>query len=393
MKNIDSETQVVKGVEALFDAVHLPDVQARALEYLRTLSRHVLTLEAQRILTTDAVKRRYPSQIFGLFLDALPSAMVRSDDQQAARGAEIVKELVHDIIPIASAQGLKHPDVLPIVHQIASRFTAFCFEDEWKKQHAGYTGIMITASIPEIGHKFLVAREIDIVRTFIHILKESPHDPPRSVLKVKEDLLGILRRTNSAYGDQMDIDGEAAQHRSRLPYLASMLFSEIGCAHPGVRQTIQECIQLLSELYGKTVPELGRLVRDRLHATLYVKPLRTLNHNLVIGIVDGVRYLIGFSPSILEEDEHLIRLLSESIGLAENADIANVKTDIRKNSLEVTQLRVACLKLLTNALVLTDNFARHPPPRQRYVVSNYMSKSVCLTENQQSHPNLLQVAV
>ena len=369
----------MKGVEALFDAVHLSDVQARAHEYLRTLSRHVLTLEARRALTSDVNKRRQPGQVFALFLEALPLAMVRSDEQQAAKGAEVVKELVHDIVPIAHANGLKPQEIFPIIHQIASRFSAFCFESEWTKQRAGCTGIMITASTPEIGDKFLVAREIDIVRTLVHVLKESPHDPPPSVLQVKKDLLDVLRRTNRSRGDQMEIDGEASQQRSRLPYLASMFFSEISCAHPGVRQTIQECLQLLAELFGKTVPDLGRLVKDRLHATIYVKPLRALNHNLVIGLVDAVRYLIGFNPSILDEDENLVRLLQETLGLAENADNNNngsssnshaAKTDSRKSSFEVTQLRIACLKLLTNALVLTENFNRHANLRQKYVSSS-----------------------
>ena len=316
-------------------------------------------------------KRRHPSHIFGLYLDALPAAMARSDEAQAKRGAEVVKELVHDLVPIGLANGLRITDVIPIIHLIANRFTTYCFESDWVKQRAGCTGIMIMASIPEIGDKFLYIREIDIIRTLIHVLKDSPYDPPPSVLQIKEDLLSLLRRTNIPRADSMDVDGEASQQRSRLPYLAGIFFSEISSAHPGVRQTVQECLALLASLFGKTVPDLGKLVKDRLHGTIYIKPLRALNHNLVIGLVDAVRYLIGFNPPILEEDDALIRLLQEALGLAENADhVLIAKSDVRKSSLEVIQLRVACLKLLTNALVLTENFTRHQPLRQRFVFTH-----------------------
>lgn len=193
----DRENIFVQGVEALFDAIHVPEVQDRAQEYLRTLSRHVFTLEARKALAKDTAPRRFPSRMFGLYLDVFPLALARSDVQQAKKAAEVVKMIVHDIVPIGHANGLKPMDILPILHEVVTRFSTFCFEDAWIRKSAGVMGIMIMSSTPEIGERWLFAREIDIVRTLLHVLKDSPHDPPRNVAEIIEDLVGILRMTNA----------------------------------------------------------------------------------------------------------------------------------------------------------------------------------------------------
>lgn len=101
--------------------------------------------------------------------------------------------------------------------------------------------------------------------------------------------------------------------------------------------------------------------------SIFVKPLRYLPHPIIIGQVEAVRHCISLQPSLLEVNDELIRLLHEALALTDNNDHALIaKTDIRKSTQEVTRLRVACLKLLTTALPLTDYFSRIPTTRQRY---------------------------
>ena len=85
----DRETVFVKGIEGLFDALHISDVQERAEGFLRSFSRHVFTIEARRTHAEKVVTKRWPGHMFGLYLDALPHALARSDEQQAlaARGS------------------------------------------------------------------------------------------------------------------------------------------------------------------------------------------------------------------------------------------------------------------------------------------------------------------
>ncbi|KAH8118563.1 FAT-domain-containing protein [Phellopilus nigrolimitatus] len=362
----DRENIFIRGVEGLFDAIHVPHVQERAEEYLRTLSRHVFTLEARRALAKDVSLRRFPSHMFGLYLDAFPHALARTDEHQAKRAAEILRLIVHDLVPIGYSNGLKPIDLLPILHMVATRFSTLCFDEAWVRKSAGCTGMMIMTSTPEVGEKWTITREIDIVRTLLHVLKDSPHDPPRNVSDIIENLVCVLRMTNNNHGNQMEVDGAPPPVQSRIPFLIGIFFNEVASAHPVVRQTARSCIKLLSELSGRPVVELLLPHRDRVMTSIFVKPLRSLPHPIIVGQVEAVRYCISLDPPLLEMNEELIRLLHEALALADNSDMSLVaKIDVRKSSLEVVQLRVACLKLLSAALPLTDCFSRVPHTRQR----------------------------
>ncbi|THH03836.1 hypothetical protein EW145_g5969 [Phellinidium pouzarii] len=362
----DRENIFIQGIEGLFDALHVPEVQDRAEEYLRTLSRHVFTLEARRTLVKDITLRRYPSHMFGLYLDAFPHALARTDEQQAKKAAKVMKQIVHDLVPIGYTNGLKQMDILPILHMVATRFSTLCFDEAWIRKSAGCTGIMIMTATPEVGEKWTMAREIDIVRTLLHVLKDSPHDPPRNVTEIIDNLVRVLRLTNSNFGNQMEVDGILPAMQSRIPFLISIFFNEVASPHPVVRQTARSCIKLLSELCGRPTVELLLPHRERVMSSIYMKPLRSLPHPIIVGQVEAVRYCISLEPSLLEMNDELIRLLHEALALADNSDVSLVaKVDARKSASEVIQLRVACLRLLTAALPLTDSFSRIPQTRQR----------------------------
>lgn len=361
-------------MESLFDAIHIPEVQERAEEYLRTLSRHIFTLEARRTLAKDASLRRYPSHLFSLYLDAFPHGLARADQKQLKKAAEIMRSIVHDFVPISYTIGLGHQDTLPILHMIATRFSTMCFEDAWIRKSAGSTGIMIMTSTPDIGERWIMSREVDIVRTLLHVLKDSPHDPPRNVQEVIDNLVRVLRLTHATIRAQVDIEGTNSHYQIRVPFLISIFFSEILSPNPVVRQTSRLCIKLLSELSGKPVVELLLPFRERVMSSIYLKPLRSLPHPLIVGQVEAVRYCISTTPPLLELTEELMRLLHEALALADNSDGTLVaKTDTRKSTMEVVQLRVACLKLLTAAMPITDGFSRVPATRQRYE----SSASIC----------------
>lgn len=356
-------------IESLFDAIHIPDVQDRAEEYLRTLSRHIFTLEARRTLAKDASLRRYPSHLYGLHLDAFPHGLARSDTNQAKKATEVMRSIVHDFVLIGQTNGLSQNDMLPLLHVVATRFTSMCFDDTWLRKSAGSAGIMIMSAAPDIGERWIMSREVDIVRTLLHVLKDSPHDPPRNVQEVIDNLIKILRMTHATIRSQMEVEGASNHYQARVPYLISIFFSEILSSHPVVRRTARLCISLLSELSGKPVVELLLPLRERVMSSVYLKPLRSLPHPLVIGHVEAVRYCISTAPPLLELTDELVRLLHEALALADNTDASLIaKTDARKSSMEIIQMRVSCLKLLTAAMPITDGFSRIPSTRQRQVL-------------------------
>ena len=97
-----------------------------------------------------------------------------------------------------------------------------------------------------------------------------------------------------------------------------------------------------------------------------MKPLRSLPHAFIIGQVEAVRYCMEQTPPLLEPNDECMRLLHEALALVDNSDTHLIgKADIRMSSIEGTQCRVGCLKLLTAALPLTDSFSRIPATRQK----------------------------
>ena len=100
---------------------------------------------------------------------------------------------------------------------------------------------------------------------------------------------------------------------------------------------------------------------------IYTKPLRALSFSTQIGHIDAVTYCLSLNPPLPEANEELLRLLSEALALAD-ADDAQLlgPRNLRQGSLEVVKLRVACIKLLTASMPLTDFFSRQHQTRQRY---------------------------
>lgn len=301
--------------------------------------------------------------MFGLYLDALPHALARSDKHQTEKARSIVESIIHDLVIIGHTNGLKPLDLIPTLHQIASRFSALCFDESWVRKSAGCSGILIMTSTPEVGEKWTYAREIDLVRTLLHVLKDLPHDPPRNVSDVIDILTHILRITN---GKQMNVDGGTTQMQSRVPFLIGLFFNELSSAHPVVRQAARACIELLSELSGKSIVELLQPHRDRVLTSIYVKPLRALPHPIIIGQIEAVRYCVSLDPPLPELSDELLRLLHETLALSDMDDQQPIpRSNARQNTIESVQLRVACIKLLTASMPLTDFFSKQHQTRQR----------------------------
>ena len=361
----ERESVFVSSIEGLFDAIHVKEIQEQAEKYLRSLSRHIFTLEARRSFSKDNGLRRFPSHMFGLYLDALPHALARPDEMQASRAKEVVASIIHDLVEIGHTNGLKTTDLLPTLHQIAARFSALCFEEAWVRKSAGCAGIMIMASMPEVGERWTHAREVDIVRTLLHVLKDVPHDPPRNVSEIMNILTHILRVTHSS---QPSPDGPPeATRQQKVPYLIGIFFSELSSVHPVVRQAARTCIELLSELNDRSVYDLLRPHRDRVLTSIYVKPLRALPTPIIIGQIEAIRYCVSLNPPLPELTDELLRLLHEALALADMDDaMLAQRSNVRAATIEAVQLRVACIKLLTASMPLTDFFSKQNQTRPRY---------------------------
>jgi transformation/transcription domain-associated protein len=362
-KGRDAEDVFVKSLEGVFDAVHIPELKDQAEIFARKLSCAVFDAEIRRIQTRDSMLRRSHSALLYAYLDALPHALARENVDETTKARELVTVIIQDLVAMGDQKNVTSHEIVQILHQIASRFSAMCLEDSWERKSGGCSGIRIMTRTPDLGVKWINDCEVELVRTLLHVLKDLPYDLPRDVDDVLDVLTGVLRVSN-IYLDPNSEGGLNA--RSKTAQLIGITFSELSSPSPVVRRAAQTCIELMATLSGKPVIELLLPHRERMLAAIYTKPLRALAFPLQIGMIEAIRYCVSLDPPLAELNDELLRLLHETLALAD-AEETNLlgRANPRQGSIEVTKLRVACIKLLTASMPMTDFFSKQHQTRQR----------------------------
>ncbi len=355
-------------VEGLFNAIHVADLKVDATKFLRDLSRHIFTTELLKTDPGPASSRRYPmSPLATIFVEWLPRGLAWNEKEEQNTAESVVRLIIEDLAAIGPNEAAKEGERAPrepsgILHNLASAFVGMCHDESWGKKMAGCRGITILVSTDSLPSKMILDREFDFVRALISVLKDMPVDPPRDVDEVTKALIDVIKKADTAPAGE---DG-VPLHRSRMGFLIGILHIELASSNSVVRKATQDCIRLLSEISERTPTELLLPHRERLLLPIYTKPLRALSFATQIGHIDAVTYCLGLQPPLPEASEELMRLLSEALALAD-ADDQNLLGRVyhRQNTLALNRLRVACIKLLTASMPVTDLFLRQPPVRQR----------------------------
>ncbi|KAI6119305.1 FAT domain-containing protein, partial [Pisolithus croceorrhizus] len=309
----------VRCFEAILDALHIPEYSEDARKFTRELSKVVFAMEFRMNATKEAGLKRYPTPLLSSYLDAIPRALAREGSEEARRGQEIFTLVMQDLVAMIKEHAVNPQDVVPTLHQLANRFSAMCLEDSWVHKSAGYLHV-----------KWVSDREVDFIRTLLHILKDLPHDLHRDVDEVMDVLKQVLA---GPLGDA------PVTSRPKLLHLIGILFAELSSPNPVVRQAVQG-------LTGKSAYELLLSHRDRMLTAIYTKPLRALSFPIQVGMIDA---------PLPELNDELLRLLHETLALADADDL----------NLGRVRLRVACIKLLTASMPMTDFFSKQIQTRQR----------------------------
>lgn len=313
--------------------------------------------------TKDSVTRKHPSSLLACYLEALPHGLARENIEESNKAQELMKRYIQELLEMSSAPEFSPQAVIPALNHIASRFSTLCLEDTWIRKSAGCAGIKLMTDTGDLGVKWINDREVDLVRTLLHVLKDMPYDLPRDVDGVLDVLMRVLRVSNN----DLKTSGEDAHLiRSKVVLLVGIFFAELSSANSTVRLAAQKCIELLAELSGREPSELLMPHRDRMLTAIYTKPLRALPFPIQIGMIEAVRYCISLNPPLPELNDELLRLLHETLALADADDVALLGPgNARQGSLDIIKLRVTCIKLLTASMPLTDFFSKHPQTRQR----------------------------
>ena len=342
----------------------MEEVKEIAAPFIHKLSLHILFTEVRRSQRNDSGLRRQPSALLSAYLDALPHALARDNAEEAEVSQAAISAIIHELVSTSNQNAIAPQHILPTLHQIGTRFSALCFEDPWPRKRAGCGGIRMMTCMPDLGIRWIMDREVDLVRTLLHILKDLPYDLPRDVDEVVDVLTRVLRVSNN-HSDPRDSNHQ----RTKLFHLLNIFCLELSSPHPAVRQAAQTCIALLVELSGKPAVELLTPHRERTLAQIYTKPLRALPFPIQIGMMEAVRYCLTLDPPLAELNDELLRLLHETLGLADADDLTGFARGQapRQNNIDIVKLRVSCIKLLTAALPITDYFVKQVQTRTRCV--------------------------
>ncbi|KAF7301711.1 hypothetical protein MIND_00736700 [Mycena indigotica] len=359
------ETTFVRSLEAIFDTLYLsdpPELSPRAEEFLLQVSRSVLETEVLRGQTRESGARPIASPLLTVFLDALPYALARDQTDQAEKALAMVKAFIAQLATLNASNPVPSLDILMILHQLTHRMTSLCLDDPLIRKRAGYRGIRLIASTSDFGTKWFVDREFDLVRTVLRILKDLPPGLTRDIDEAMETLLAVIRISYV----NLEFAHDAAK-QTKLISLSGIFCSEISSPNPVVRTAAQNCISLLVELSGRSAHSLLEPHRDRMLGGIYTKPLRALPLTIQIGMMEAIRYCISLEPPLIELNDELLRLLHETLALADTDDtnLAPRGLTARQTNQDIIKLRVASIKLLTAAMPVTDFFSRQHQTRQR----------------------------
>lgn len=363
IKGRNAEDVFIRTLEGIHDAVHISELDAEAKTYIRNLSRSVFELSTRKNQSRES--KGAPNRLLFCYLDAIPHALSKEQPEQAQVAQELIATVIEDLVGMKNQPGVGVQDIVPILHHMANRFTALCLDEQWVRKSAGCRGIKLMTQTPHLAQKWISDREGELVRTLLHIFKDLPLDIPRDIDDIIDILLEVLRISNA----HLDFNGEgAAVARNKLVNLMGIFFPEIQNSNPIVRQAAQKCIGYLVSLSGRPAVDLLMPHRDRMLTGIYTKPLRALPFSKQIGMIEAIRYCVSLEPPLVELNEELLRLLHETLALAD-ADDAQLlgRGSVRQGTIEITKLRVACIKLLTASMPITDFFSRQTQTRQRCV--------------------------
>ncbi|KAK0615854.1 hypothetical protein B0T17DRAFT_510419 [Bombardia bombarda] len=367
-KKNEEEAILKRLVKALMFAESIPEFKAEVDAFLMNLARHFTLLEVGRALV-EMKKSMSPFDVNAgegpLFVDPriLADALLESlasENPEVREGAErLIKEIYNSAVVILGSAN--HVWRLTFFNSLASTFCHGCYEEEWFTKTGGTLGIKILLTDMDLGDLWVATKQIDFVRALMYVIKDMPQDLPektrRSAQITLETLLTRLTR-NAKKEDCLPVQtpapagpGSQQPNKSRLAQICVMLNGELSHMNRHVRDTAKRSLELIAKATGAEIWELVEPHKKHLLQPIYAKPLRALPFAIQIGFIDAVTYYMSMKADFVVFDEHLNRLLMESLALADATDesLAGKTLEFRTQHF-IVNLRVACIKILSTAM-------------------------------------------
>ena len=383
LKKEGQDGMLKKLIKACIFAVSMPEFTAEATTLLMNLCRHITILEVGRALF-EMKKKSQPFDVKSgegpLCIDSrvLGDAILESlsSDMPAVReAAQAAIQEIYDTTAIIFGSATE-VSKLSLFNYLSSTFCHSCYEEEWFTKAGGSLGINLMLTKFDLGDAWVQERQLELVRALMYVIKDMPQDLPAKTRRGAQETLEILLNRCAKSFTKDDLQpppqsqsGQPSQRPSKLFQLCNILNQELSHMNRHVRETSKKALEIISKELGVEIHELLEPTKDRALGPIYNKPLRALPFGVQIGFIDAVTYYMGLKNDFLAFDDHLNRLLMESLALADAPDesLAGKPTEQRTHE-SIISLRVACIKMLTTAMGF-EEFQKGPanPTRTKIV--------------------------
>lgn len=335
-KTRDQEAILLRALLGLFEAA-IDDEKDNFIAHIRDFGHEVMSRElADKTVKRHGLLSTRLTLLGSTFVNALSQAVA----SQAPNTRDILEAVLKDFFAqkaeIDATDDLQGKDAaLVFLQTLFLKFHSLCFEEDWERKRSGCLGLELLWEHSQATEN--ASRQLEYLRAIFFVIRDAPKDAPRNL----QDVLQLLKTVVKASAD-------------RVKKVVDILVLELPSQKAAVRKAAKECIELLAEQQSVSVHDLiGATAKERLldpRSTIFNKPLRALPFVMQIGNIDAITYLLNVRPTLPAFNEEMMRLLQETIALAD-ADDASLIGRVTHHALEVSlrNLRVACLELLCAA--------------------------------------------
>ncbi|KAI1129443.1 FAT domain-containing protein [Nemania abortiva] len=386
VKKYEEDNVMKRLIKAIMFAESVPEFREEADVFLMNICRHFTILEIGRALV-DVKKGNSPFDPKAgegpLVIDSrvLADAIVESLASEFPEVRDAAFRAIRAVYDSTVTISGGHIDIgkLHFFQHLTKTFCHACFEEEWYTKAGGTLGIKYLLDQIELGPDWITTRYLELIRALMYVIKDMPQDLPEKTRSSAQITLEVLLHRitrNVKKGDALPgpvqqpvQQGQPPTKEVRLPQVCMLFNDELSHMNKHVRVTARRSLEIIASATKAEIWELVEPHKDRLLSPIYAKPLRALPFATQIGYIDAIAYYMSLKNNFVSFDDHLNRLLMESLALADATDesLAGKPAEFRTHE-SIVNLRVSCIKILSKAMGFEDfQKGQNNPTRTRVV--------------------------
>lgn len=338
-------------LSGVFHAAAVPSLAVSARELVMGVTRHFVFLQLVQA-HKDMASKQAPFSIeagdetLHLSSNVLLDVIVKTLESDVAENRQLAEDCIICMFQTCSTVLGDDGDVssLQLFDALVAQLCHCCFEEAWYRKAAGVLGMSILTEKLDLRSRWYQSHQVEMVKALLYVIKDVMPEIPTICN------LDAVRLLNKIISNSYE---SAEPTKLVTSPLIPLLISELANPNGKVRETTQELFRSIAALTTTSIQDILKPSQDRLLSPIFTKPLRALPFAMQIGHIDAITFCLSLSPSFLDFNDELLRLLHEALALADAEDDALVsvnRTSQYKSSSALVNLRIVCIKLLTIAV-------------------------------------------